>query len=548
MKKNLKIERTISTKKDEPGEVYILTNPSFVKDILKIGRAKNVEERAKTLFTTGVPTPFEIFVSMKVNNYKATEKFIHRQLDEKYPTSRTYKNREFFKINQEIALEIFKMIAPLVDGKIKIYSEQDNELVIEEIEEKYSSKKFFDKVVTFDKECLEIRKELLSSQINNILFFGNLVNIFGPIDSRNRMTHNMVNNVKKIKELIKQCPNVKMHFWANKDICEYFKKVSKIIGIDKNAKFKSINTMEELIKNIKDMKFDAAILNPPYLRIGYINILEQIIKHTDRMLFVSPMSWLLNKPAKNKIMTLAQKYECSVEYIDSKKYFGRNGNGFSGVTYIDKTKEHQGIQLNELFYSSVENLIWTDGFKVLKDLKVIISQSEDNVNNHIHSSSFAKDIRLTQDKNLPCVVIPRNIGDEYTMYGRNFFCIIKPSDVKNNSVIKNFKDFSEKEKFYIPCPNIKYAENVVKFLMTDFTRVCLAYAKVSINLITNSAMRFIPWQDFNDNKLFSGTITQISNRLFKKYKVVLNKEQKQFINVMFPKVYQLEKDTYEYKG
>lgn len=46
----------------EPGYVYILTNPSFREDWVKIGKSSRpVDVRSKELDNTAVPLPFEIF-------------------------------------------------------------------------------------------------------------------------------------------------------------------------------------------------------------------------------------------------------------------------------------------------------------------------------------------------------------------------------------------------------------------------------------------------------------------------------------------------------
>lgn len=50
----------------EPGYVYILTNPSFREDWVKIGKSSRpVDVRSKELDNTAVPLPFEIFATMK---------------------------------------------------------------------------------------------------------------------------------------------------------------------------------------------------------------------------------------------------------------------------------------------------------------------------------------------------------------------------------------------------------------------------------------------------------------------------------------------------
>ena len=47
----------------EPGYVYILTNPSFREDWVKIGKSsRSVDVRSKVLDNTEVPLPFEIFI------------------------------------------------------------------------------------------------------------------------------------------------------------------------------------------------------------------------------------------------------------------------------------------------------------------------------------------------------------------------------------------------------------------------------------------------------------------------------------------------------
>ena len=54
----------------EPGYVYILTNPSFREDWVKIGKSSRpVDIRSKELDNTAVPLPFEIFATMKTSKY-----------------------------------------------------------------------------------------------------------------------------------------------------------------------------------------------------------------------------------------------------------------------------------------------------------------------------------------------------------------------------------------------------------------------------------------------------------------------------------------------
>ena len=61
----------------EPGYVYILTNPSFREDWVKIGKSSRpVDVRSKELDNTAVPLPFEIFATMKTTKYNEVEKLV----------------------------------------------------------------------------------------------------------------------------------------------------------------------------------------------------------------------------------------------------------------------------------------------------------------------------------------------------------------------------------------------------------------------------------------------------------------------------------------
>ena len=103
----------MSTK--EPGYVYILTNPSFREDWVKIGKSvRPVDVRSKELDNTAVPLPFEIFATLKTVKYNEAEKLVHRYI-ERFTNLRIRNNREFFNVKPEEALEIFKEVAMLLD-------------------------------------------------------------------------------------------------------------------------------------------------------------------------------------------------------------------------------------------------------------------------------------------------------------------------------------------------------------------------------------------------------------------------------------------------
>jgi hypothetical protein len=108
----------------EPGYVYILTNPSFREDWVKIGKSSRpVDVRSKELDNTAVPLPFEIFATIKTAKYNEVEKLVHNIIDN-LTNFRIRQNREFFNVASQKALEILKEIALTIDDAV--VTEYDN--------------------------------------------------------------------------------------------------------------------------------------------------------------------------------------------------------------------------------------------------------------------------------------------------------------------------------------------------------------------------------------------------------------------------------------
>lgn len=108
----------------EQGYVYILTNPSFKEDWVKIGKSSRpVDVRSKELDNTAVPLPFEIFATMKTCKYNEVEKLVHKTID-RLTDLRIRQNREFFNVSPQMALEIFRDIAITIDdAEVVLYNE-----------------------------------------------------------------------------------------------------------------------------------------------------------------------------------------------------------------------------------------------------------------------------------------------------------------------------------------------------------------------------------------------------------------------------------------
>lgn len=103
---------------NEPGYVYILTNPSFREDWVKIGKSSRpVDIRSKELDNTAVPLPFEIYATIQTLKYNDVEKHVHKTID-RLTDLRIRQNREFFNVPPQIALDIFNDIAKMIDDAV----------------------------------------------------------------------------------------------------------------------------------------------------------------------------------------------------------------------------------------------------------------------------------------------------------------------------------------------------------------------------------------------------------------------------------------------
>ena len=84
--------------------VYILTNEAM-PDMVKIGiTSTSVEDRMRSLQSTGVPLPFTCYYAAEVEDASKIEKALHAG----YADSRVNPNREFFNISPEAARAILK--------------------------------------------------------------------------------------------------------------------------------------------------------------------------------------------------------------------------------------------------------------------------------------------------------------------------------------------------------------------------------------------------------------------------------------------------------
>ncbi|SEQ60289.1 T5orf172 domain-containing protein [Amphritea atlantica] len=88
----------------DSGYVYILINESM-PGLIKIGRTKrDSRSRARELFKTGVPTPFQVAFEVFCDDYEGVEKKIHDEISD----FRVNSSREFFKYPIDKAIRLLQ--------------------------------------------------------------------------------------------------------------------------------------------------------------------------------------------------------------------------------------------------------------------------------------------------------------------------------------------------------------------------------------------------------------------------------------------------------
>ncbi|HNR81729.1 MAG TPA: GIY-YIG nuclease family protein [Candidatus Pacearchaeota archaeon] len=106
--------------------VYVLVNEAM-PGYVKIGKTNNLEQRIRSLDTTGVPLPFECFYACAVKDAD----FVERQILDAFMDHRVRSSREFFEIAPERAVAILKLveIKNVTPGSDFVESREDQQAI-----------------------------------------------------------------------------------------------------------------------------------------------------------------------------------------------------------------------------------------------------------------------------------------------------------------------------------------------------------------------------------------------------------------------------------
>jgi len=194
------------------GYIYALSNEDM-PGLLKIGMTeRRPEERAKQLFTTGVPSPFKVQRAVKVREPLKKERKIHEILSE-----HRLPGREFFRVELKMVNNLFDLTEETewTDPEETKDTEETEEterteenIETEEISEefKFESHKLFQTILQLEEKIIENERYIIYLSAGIIYYYiikMNLENI----------------NIKEITNIF----HIK-----NKFILEYYEIISKL--------------------------------------------------------------------------------------------------------------------------------------------------------------------------------------------------------------------------------------------------------------------------------------------------------------------------------
>ena len=267
---------------------------------------------------------------------------------------------------------------------------------------------------------------------------------------------------------------------------------------------KNINVIE---KAMAGKHFDIVFSNPPYNRNIDLQILQTVFGHTDKVVFIHPAGYLLDKKFKTKIYNDVRNtnYLEKTILVWGNEMF--NIGLFMPLTISVWNKEHDS-NIVEVIDTAITNSKYTCNVndisvhgEYFQKVKRFLTNNYDNLLNHIQDQENLTDYSVRFS-------LIRGNAMEEDGYNDDFFSII----ALNNALNKcdhTFR-FSEASKMSgQPKPvysfnNEEERENFLGYCKTKFVRFLMSLTKHGAN-ITRGELSTIPWMDFtqkwNDKKL-----------------------------------------------
>jgi hypothetical protein len=229
--------------------VYVMSNPSFSEEMLKIGWTREHPNiRANDLHTSGLPTPFIVEFVIITPEGSKVEKIIHNHIK----SYRVNSNREFFKISKEelteiLIKELMLELTPISEISAPINTKMSNNKKVNEIKSlcenlEKEAHEFFSK---FKKD----KTELVITEQNNKKFVS-----IRTLETDYNITSLSIHGFEDYDEShIKNA-----YYFINRDIIQYKEWLNDLIDNYEEIKNRiGVETLRSDNKSFKEMILDT---------------------------------------------------------------------------------------------------------------------------------------------------------------------------------------------------------------------------------------------------------------------------------------------------
>lgn len=261
------------------------------------------------------------------------------------------------------------------------------------------------------------------------------------------------------------------------------------IFVKENANTEWLNTIDRIVKS---MKFDVAIMNPPYDGDLHLKILEKVISVTNKVVNISPIDWLMNPYGGSVSKRFKDLKITNIENIGLLKniFDGLERCTYTGGIYL--VDETASILPEEYLYKFVS----VDYNNYINEtyLANIIAKTIkcDNLENHIKCGEISNTTNYT-------IILPRLVGNPNKKVDRLYYRNSRwdkifynglyngktPSETKKKlSNVKNYTIFD-----YIEFNTKNEAENWINAGETKFIR----FMQLIQSVDANRRCKYTPW-------------------------------------------------------
>jgi hypothetical protein len=285
-----------------------------------------------------------------------------------------------------------------------------------------------------------------------------------------------------------------------------------------------LKTIDDLLENNINMKFNSIVMNPPYkggLHIDMFNKAFDLLIDGGIITCIHPSTPFINrKPTKTsgktkKIKEIVSKYRTRLTLIDGNKIFDAGFFTPLSITQVKKVLDNKieivyshidSTNKEVKVYNKLDDIFIHGNDLVIGIYNKILSRMNQSVESKLYRNGGRGNLYL--DIIRTCGHPPKN-GE--TRVNPDFYCLIykKNENNFNDLIIQTPNEKSEQKGGtgfnQISINSIEEGEYLFKYLLTKFSRFCVSLYKMNIQL-TSKELDILPYMNFSeewtDEKLF----------------------------------------------